>query len=60
MENTKETIDAYIVYFKKNGKKLPFLTNSKRRADKFKANLLENKRKYLGRRSVKVKVLETN
>ena len=56
---SSRVIDAYELYFRKNGEKRNVLLNSHAEVNSFKSKLRRNKRKYLGSRKVRlVEILE--
>lgn len=56
---SSRVIEAYELYFRKNGEKRNVILNSHNEVNSFKSKLKRNKRKYLGSRKVRlVEVLE--
>lgn len=59
MKVLNRVINAYELYYRRNGEKRSVLLNSKREVNRFKRLLKRNRRKYLGSRQLElVEVLE--
>jgi len=54
----KKIIEAYVVYFRRNGKKIGRLKNTIREVHQLKEQLKKNKMKYLGNHPVKLMVVK--
>ena len=53
-KRSQRVINAFEVYFKRDGEKRSVLKNNINEVREFKANLFYNKRKFLGYRQVKL------
>jgi hypothetical protein len=54
MKVSNRIIEAYELYYRKNGQKREVLLNTPAEVSRFKAKLKRNKRKYLGNRPVRL------
>jgi hypothetical protein len=52
--NNNRTINAYEVYYRKNGEKRSKLLNNVREVNAFRRSLTRNKRKFLGSRELQL------
>lgn len=54
MTVSNRVIEAYELYFRKNGEKRNVILNSHNEVNNFKSKLKRNKRKYLGSRKIRL------
>lgn len=52
--NRNRVISAYEVYYRRDGEKRSVLANSKKQANRIRDNIINNKRKFLGVRPVRL------